>query len=258
MDWDLSDLGNIAVFNGPRKSKNTYRIHEDAKRLLNLGVPVVLTLPRSGRHWLMLALECYFRESISYDDSPWSDNSLPNKLLFIHEDMNPEIYGPIDSYLCLYRKDIVSCIFSNIYKSQVFALYEATSEEEIKQRRSHISSEGFLLEQVEFHCDWFKKYHPSFCNRDVVDLITFEDLQSDICDVIRRMCLFLKEPYIASEAARTQVECTKEKIASLTEPFEVNMSEQYKNLRFQFRSEYEDLIYENLFQRLPGLKTVLG
>lgn len=256
MDWDLGDIDKFAVFNGDRKSTNTYQTGENANRLLKLGAPVVVSFPRSGRHWLMLALECYFKESISYDDSPWSDNSLPSKMLFMHEDPNPEQFTQLNNYLCLYRRDIVSCIFSHMWKAQIFSHYDANNESDIQKLRNQRAGDSFLIEHLDFITSWIRTFHPRFSSRNVVGVVTFEDMQRDLSDVLARVCEFIGEDYIPEEAARVNRECTKEVISELTEPFQVNTSDHYQNLRSDFRENYNDFIHDYFKQQSPELLNV--
>lgn len=256
MDWDLGDVDKFAVFNGARKSANTYLINENANRLLRKGVPVVVSFPRSGRHWLMLALECYFKESISYDDSPWSNNELPSKILFMHEDPDPRQFPQLDNYLCLYRRDIISCVFSHMWKAQIFAYHDGRNEEEIQTLRCQRSDDAFLKEHLDFVASWVGDFHPKFSSRQVADVITFEDMKNDLGSVINKVCLFLKEDYVPESVLRVEKECNKEVISDLTEPFQVNTTGHYGELRLSFRENYSDFIRDYFKRKDPGLLSV--
>lgn len=255
MDWDLGDISKITVFNGPNKSSNVYKIDSNTKLLQQKGTPTIITFPRAGRHWLMLALECYFRESISYDDSPWSNNCLPEKILFVHEDPIKDI--PINNYICMYRKNIVSCVFSYMWKEQVFA-YTPDNINRVEELRKERASIEYLNKYLDFVIKWFITYHPSFNNRNVFAVTTFETMCTDLSFVIKLVCEYLNEPFKIKEAQRVIKQCTKEEVASLVEPFEVNLTSQYKLLQKQFIQEYHSYIMNYLLEKEPRLIHVLN
>lgn len=257
MDWDLGDISKYINFDSSRKSENTYRIPENTYDLIQADAPIILTYPRSGRHWLMLALECYFKESISYDDSPWSNNELPTKILFLHEDQVNEGYPPVDNYMCLYREDIVAPIFSYMWKAQVFA-YTPDNIDRAEELRAERATDAYLIEYLDFTVEWFQKYHPTLNDRNVIDVVTFEEMCKDLPFVIERVCSFLDEEYREEDVQRVLRECTKEVCAAYTEPFEINLSSRYKALRQAYREEYSEYILSYIFNKEPRLEGIIN
>ncbi len=263
MDWaslELEDLGLddcANLLSGQKKSANSWKIGENTLRLLDESEPIIITFPRAGRHWLMLALECYFQESISYDNSLWSDNSLPNKICFVHEDQCDKGYPPLQNYLCVYRKDIVSCTFSNLWKQYV-AIYTPDNRDRLEGLRREKSGDQFLIQQLETTIAWFHKYHPLFSNRNVKEILTFEEMLEDMPGALRKVCNFLGEEYQEEDARRVVRECTKEAVAACVEPGEANLTPHYKELQDTFRKDHSEMIIHYLIEKDPRMVEVIG
>ena len=252
MDWDLGDITVYLDLDGVRKSANTYKIPESTADLIQTSTPVIVTKPRSGRHWLMLALECYFRESISYDDSPWSDNALPEKVVFVHQDQPTYT---CNDYICVYRRDITSCVFSHMWKRQVFAHYE--EKHRVADALEERASLPFLNNHLDWAVHWFRTYHPDLNARNVCDVITFEEMCQDLPSVIERVCSFLNEEYREEDAQRVLRECTKEVCATCCEPSEINLTSRYKELKHEYRGEYSEHILSYMLSKEPRLVGII-
>lgn len=143
--------------------------------------PVIVTLPRSGRNWLLHTLEGYYQKPIAWQNSPWFPNKSEDTDFFLvaAHDL-PPIYH-VESLVFLYRRDIVSS-----FSSWALATQKKMGNFQIGK---YPFDKNFILQHLPSWRSTFKYYIFGLGFDRCV--ITYEDLFENMESSVRDVVTFL-------------------------------------------------------------------
>jgi len=213
--------------------------------------PFLISFPRSGTHWMMIVLECYFQESIVTEDTPWSDNQrIWPKILVVH-DLIDEDY-PATNFIVKYRKDPVAAVFSYAYKHVLSSFHPNPLH--AHGAKSDWETPEFFMLRARQYAEWLDKY---LFRLEPKDSYTYEDMLQDMPSVLRKICSFLDEEFDEESCARVLREVTREKCRELLPTHQMYRVDRYDDLKREFSSRYTDLIWDTVTSPGPHIKRIL-
>lgn len=191
----------------------------------------LFSIPRSGTHYLMFLISIYFEKPtlpISY---------------FFHENREFILYQLhwyfeyAKNPICLYRKDIISVIFSN--------LYFLHSDSDFDKYKEDIC---FIIDRYVGHMDawYYERLGYNFRNKII---ICYEDLVYDYENEFSKICTHFNVDFNFDRFKEIKDFLSKEEVAKRTESRNLSIlrnsldDNQYENKKEEFRQENFERIF---------------
>lgn len=224
----------LEPYNKPFKKKN---FRETVLKRTKNKIPLLISFPRSGSHYLRLVMEYYFNRPIlpvTFYKHPEYGIKTMNSFLFAHtHDMNLDCQS--DKIIYLYRKDLVSTHFSFLY------YYDIDPSKDI----------DILIQNTRNHSKHLNKWLTYQKDGMSKVIITYEDLLgTNRFKKFKEICDLFDYDYSKSKVKDIFFKITKEEVFNRTTHDKNIMKNQkdcdYSTKRGKFKEKYGELILDQI------------